>query len=559
MASGARNDWPEVAKFRRLLRDARSPERLAANPLPGAICGPGMPQVADSFLAALRVSLHRLSGRERTVVARYDLAGEPVERICTSMALSRRQFFRDHRSALQRLAALMLPATLENGGAWRGAGAAPATVVCTKRSAAEPPRSAAVPSRSAAVPSLSLASGLRNAGCYDDAIAVLARTCDPKGSEPVRIESTLGIAEILAERGDLEGARRELASATALARQHPGAVRRRVAAQMAIVEGHLIPSHREREETYARAVSLLAALEDAHAGDPDDAAVLVCALHALSLSHDHRGDWRAARHAARRSVRIAERFGLAETPGGLLARANDAMRDARQFGAVDGAPDVLRTCLATALRHGWVQVIGDVAVHFINVNLMRSRYAQALAWHRWLASVDASHLGARTRNFLAVDAAHALTMLGYPSRALDVLRSGGDEGLAFAGAREYWRGEALHAAGDAERALRLGLRALDGAAGAESEKGRARSTRLLANCHHALGHPRRARSALAECMELSERYVSPYDLLLSLATARKIGLHAAGDEAELARLLRGSGADADYGPPSDERVPASLA
>jgi hypothetical protein len=185
---------------------------------------------------------------------------------------------------------------------------------------------------------------------------------------------------------------------------------------------------------------------------------------------------------------------------------------------------------------------------------MRSRYTQALQWSRWISAIDVSCLSARTRNFLAVDSAHALTMLGHPGRALGVLAAGNDEGLAFAGAREYWRAEALHAAGDAGSALRLGLRALDGAACADSQKGRARSKRLLASCHHVLGHARFARKTMSECLDLSEHYASPYDLLLSLAAARRIDRRAAGDEAELARLLRGSAGDAEYGPPAEEVI-----
>jgi tetratricopeptide (TPR) repeat protein len=533
MAADAQRDDRRLGGFRGLLRDARNPKRLRANPLAAAICSAPTAQLCDAFLSALQVSLHRLTPRQRAIVARYDLGRETVEALCSALAVSRRQFFRDHRAALRLLADQMLPPRSHASGT-------PEAVVV--HDAAQPPGSFPAPSQA-------LANGLRNVGAYDEAIALLRPGCDRRNASPVRLASALDIAEIAAERGDTETAKTALIEAKTVASADPAAVHACLAAQLMLVDGHLVPSHREREERYEFAVSLLAADADPASGE-ERGPLLVRVLHALSLSHDHRGDWLAAREAARRAAGAVERFGLGETPFGLLARTNYAMRDARQFGNTDVALETLRSCLAVALRNGWIQVTGDVAVHFINLNLMRSRYVQALQWRRWIAGIDAARLSARTRNFLAVDSAHALTMLGHPDRALAVLQAEGDEGLAFSGAREYWRAEALHAAGDAERALRLGLRALDGAAWAQSQKGQARSKRLLATCHHALGHARFARKSMAECLELSERYVSPYDLLLSFAAARRIDPHIVGDETELARLLRGSAREAEYGPPS---------
>ena len=103
--------------------------------------------------------------------------------------------------------------------------------------------------------------------------------------------------------------------------------------------------------------------------------------------------------------------------------------------------------------------------------------------------------------------------------------------------------------GDATGARALAERALEGAAEAASEKGRARSKRVLARCEHALGHARSARKAMDECLELSAQFVSPYDLLLSLSAARRITSAANGDQAGLARLLRGSAPDAEFSPP----------
>jgi hypothetical protein len=126
----------------------------------------------------------------------------------------------------------------------------------------------------------------------------------------------------------------------------------------------------------------------------------------------------------------------------------------------------------------------------------------------------------------------------------------GDEGLAFFGAREYWRSDALRAAGEATSALELAARALEQATAAGSSKGRARCQRVLASCHSALGHRRVARKAAAECMELSEWFVSPYDLLLSMKMARELDRCYDRDEWRLAELLRGRCSAAAFDPPS---------
>jgi hypothetical protein len=225
------------------------------------------------------------------------------------------------------------------------------------------------------------------------------------------------------------------------------------------------------------------------------------------------------------------------------------MRDARQYGNVDVALETLWICLRTALSRGWIPVVGDIAVHFINLNLMCLQYEQALRWRRWIARIDSSRLTARTTNFLAVDTAHALTMLGQPRLALAVVEAEGDEGLAFFGAREYWRSDALRAAGEATTALELAARALEQATAAGSSKGRARCQRVLASCHSALGHRRVARKAAAECMELSEWFVSPYDLLLSMKMARELDRGYDRDEWRLAELLRGRCAATAFDPP----------
>ena len=527
-------DGVQFAEFRRLMRDLRHPARLRTNRLASRVCSVEPSGLAATLRQAIEVSLFRLPPRQREIVQRYDLEGEPVAETCKALALSRRQFFRDHRAALRRLATFMLEST-------EGA-AAPRLDTA----------SIEIQGRSSMPLSMirTLVAGLRNAGAYDEAIAVLRRACLVHDRPLVRIELWLDLAELAHECGDaaasagaLEQARRTIE----IERTEPGPV---LTARMLLVDGHLACSHLERRTIYREALALLRASAQRWENVGEGGAVLVKTLHELSLSDDHRGDWVAARDAARAAANEARRFGLEETPLGLVVKANHVMRDARQFGDVDAAVRPLKEGLALALRNGWVQAAGDIVVHFVNVNLMRSRYSRALEWKAWIAAVDPSRFTARTRKFLAVDVAHALTMLGRPEQALTALQTGSDEGLAFSGAREYWRAEALRARGNVGEALALASRALDGAADADSGKGKARTKRLLASCHSALGHGRFAHKALSECLELSSSYVSPYDLLLTMAVARQIGGTTKSDERRLALLLRGYTDDREFGPPT---------
>ena len=528
-------DGVQFAEFRRLMRDIRNPARLRTNRLAARVCSVEPSGFAATLRQAIAVSLYRLPARQREIVQRYDLSGEPAGETCKALAISRRQFFRDHRAALRWLATFMLETT---DGA--------------QSAASEPGARFEIPIRGGMPLSMvrTVVAGLRNAGAYDEAITVLRRACLANEQLLARVELCVDIAEIAHERGDAATAADALAQARRIVDVERARLGPVLSARISLVDGHLACSHLDRRTIYREALGLLRATADEWESVAEGGPVLVKTLHALSLSDDHRGDWVAAREAARAAASEVRRFGLEETPLGLVVKANHVMRDVRQFGDADAAVHPLKDGLSLALRNGWVQAAGDIVVHFVNVNLMRSRYSRALEWKAWISTVDPSRFTARTRNFLAVDVAHALTMLGRPEQALVALQSGSDEGLAFAGAREYWRAEALRARGNVGEALALASRALDGAADADSGKGKARTKRLLASCHSALGHGRFAHKTLSECLELSSSYVSPYDLLLTMAVARQIGRTTKSDERCLALLLRGCADDREFGPPA---------
>ncbi len=534
---GGRSGVSPLSALRRLLRDLRTPSRLCANPLAARISCSDAPRLAESIDWALGVSLYRLPARQRAIVVRYDLRRESVTAICKVLGLSRRQFFRDHKAALLRLASLLLSS--------RAARSASALPTCRVGSGSD--------SSSLASVTWSLAAGLLSVGAYAQALDLFTDGSRRGNRADRQIASALNAAEIAIESGRATDAQAMLERIGVLPSNRIFQLHPRLAAHYALVAGHLEESHSKRQESYLRAVAIIERPMLHGEGEAANGTLLARTLHALSLSYDHQGDWIAARDAASKAVDTVKHFLLEDTPIGLVVRANYAMRDARHYGNVDLPLKTLRQCLQLALRNGWMPVIGDLAVQFINLNLMRLDYIQALAWSQWISAAEVSRFAARTRNFLAVDSAHALTMLGHPDRALAFLQdSSSDEGLAFTGAREYWHADALRAAGDIEASLILGSHALDRAASAGSPKGQARCKRLLATCHFALGRAGLARRTITECIELSEQFVSPYDLLLSIIAARRFDRRYDRDEARLFRLLHARGSDANFDPPCYE-------
>jgi len=525
-----------LAAFRRLLRtQGRTPQSLANDPAAIGMCSADEEHRPEAIDRAVNVSLYRLPARMHAVVSRYDLHQESVDEICRAVGLSRRQFFRDHHAALLKLASFVLG---EDVYAARASGDRAAFIEKTEPHV-----------RGSAA--WSLATGLLNIGSYGDALQLLQKERQNASlSIPYRIAMAAEAAAIAVEGGETAIARSELQWIDSLCRREGWTLERRVAAQRELVAGDLETSHAKKQQKYQGALAILDGTPSSEKENPSHARLLAKAFHALSLSHDHQGEWSAARSAARAALDIIEASGLLDSPFGLFVRANYIVRDARQYGNADFALETLWICLKTALERGWIPVVGDIAVHFINLNLMCLQYAQALRWRRWLSGIDSSRLSTRTLNFLAVDTAHALTMLGQPRSALAFVQADGDEGLAFLGARAYWRSDALRAAGDATVALELATTALDQATAGGSAKGRARCQRVLASCHSALGHRRIAQKAAAECMDLSEWFVSPYDLMLSMKMARELDRHYDRDERRLVELLRGRGAPTAFNPPS---------
>ena len=342
-----------LAAFRRLLRpQGRDPESLASDPAAIGMCSVDAEHRPEAIDRAVNISLYRLPARMHAVVSRYDLHQESVDEICRAVGLSRRQFFRDHHAALLKLASFAVGEDVYRAGT---TGGRPSP---TGKSEPHVRGSAA----------WSLATGLLNIGSYGEALELLQQERENAGLPiPYRIAMATEAAAIAVEGGETAIARSELQWIDVLCRREGWTLDRCVAVQRELVAGDLETSHAKKQQRYQGALAILDGTQSLEREDPLQARLLAKAFHALSLSHDHQGEWSAARSAARAAVDIVEASDLSDSPLGLFVRANYVVRDARQYGNADFALETLWLCLKTALERGWIPVVGDIAVHFINL------------------------------------------------------------------------------------------------------------------------------------------------------------------------------------------------
>ncbi len=94
MARPVNTDNPLVL-WRHAMRSLRSGGRLTENPRHAALRD------------RIEIALFRVPARQREVVKRYDLSGEPAVEIQRALGISARQFFRDRRAALTELKTLL--------------------------------------------------------------------------------------------------------------------------------------------------------------------------------------------------------------------------------------------------------------------------------------------------------------------------------------------------------------------------------------------------------------------------------------------------------------------
>ncbi len=493
-----------AAMLSRLLRDLRHPARLQRNPLLTRLAPAPALGTPGAVRTAIEVQLYRLPLRPRTIIERYEMNGEPLAGVAQALSLSRRQLFRDRANGLTLLANLLFE------GEPRGAEA-------LARREAKLEASVAVRDDSVSLAQSAIC-GLRYAGAVSAAIDRLHSLVPVLPSRSQRVDALLQIAEISMDYGDRPTERRILSQLRSLDPNSGDCLEDlRATIRCLMIESDLVTTCDQAVARNELAANLLRqrARGESHRRD---VVLLVGCLCLLYYDYERASLYTAARDAVAEAAALVKHFAMESLPVGVETTIATAYDNARQRGTVGEAIDSLREPLDRCLANGWTALAARIGVACLSLSNMRSRYGEALQWYEWLSSVSASRLPQYDRKMLVVESAHALTMMGRAHQAICTLNGSPDEGYAYVPSVKVRRAEALEALGDVRGAIRDASDALVRSERAHYDKGIARSKRVLASCYDAVGETRLARTHLAECVELSTRSQSAYDLLRAMVT-----------------------------------------
>lgn len=517
MARRPNLDNPLVA-WRRTLRGLRSAGRLAD----------------DGRNAALRhgieIALFRVPARQREVVRRYDLCGEPAVEIQRALGISARQFFRDRRAALTELR-VHLPSLM-----------APRPAVPAAPAASRPMTDASDATLSGRASARSLAQ-TGNAQCLDVLCELARNTADPGA----RMDLLLEVAELALDFDDDGAARNAVESMMSVGNDTskfvPG-LAEYLSARLARAEARLT-------ETYPDAVAKLreavAWLRRSLALSPDaiDAhSALLETLGDMAVLDFEAGNFTSARAASAQAVRVIETFALWTRPRTLEILAMDAALDACLSGHTGSAIAKVSSLLRRAVDSAWSATASRVGADLIGLYGSSGECAYALRWYGRIWPVALKSARPADRWSLTVEAAETYAAAGRPREALAILgRAGGAASCPPRGvpARHAFVASSLLQLGENAKALDEARAALRGYEARRSGRGMGDAHRLIAKSYARLGNLAAAREHISEARPLSERYGMPEGLLCTLNAQAEILRSAAlkTQALELERLLRG--------------------
>ena len=531
--------------IRRLLRDLRNAARIAESPVAALLCaGVPTPDRQAHIVGMLEIALHRLPPRQREIVRRYDLHGETADQVQRALVLSPRQFFRDRSAAIAALAKILGLSDLTRD---RVPGAPP-QVKC------EPPayRGAALV-REIEIARRTLARSFWQTGNVE-CLRVLGELAN-EVREPVRrAEVLLDLADAAIDYGE-EIAAREAERAVAKTLGEDGAVDARSAeyleARLARVHARLACTSIDAEIHYSKAVALL---RHSILPEPEHFGVqfaLAETLSDMALLHFAEGSFTQARAASQEASALIETFRLWSRPKSLETLAMPALLDACLSGRTAAAIASISSLFLRAVDAGWCSTAIRVGANLVGLNSMRGEYEHAIAWYLKITELlppDGAKPGDRT--FLAMEAAHAYTMIGQGARALSILSAlKRGNGCASAEVPTWHRcaADALERLGEEKLALAQAQEALNGYTAQQVPRGMGDAHRLIAVCRAKLGDTRRATEHVMEAQRLAESHGTPYGLLRALAAKAYVVESAPlkKEALELALLLQKLGKSAD--------------
>lgn len=518
MARHPNLDNPLVA-WRRAVRGLRVGGRIGEDPPRAALRN------------GIEIALFRLPARQREVVRRYDLSGEPAVEIQRALGISARQFFRDRCAALTELRA-HLPDPI----APRPAVSAPPPV---------PPRPItnacdAMLSGRASARSLAQTGNAQCLGVLQD----LARNATDPGA---RTDLLLELAELALDFDD-DGTARTAIESVLNADNDTGKLTPGLAeyfsARLARSEARLTESYPDAAVKFREAVAWLRRSVATSPEAIDAYIALSETLGDLAVLDFEAGNFTSARAASADAVRVIESFALWMRPRALEIMAVDANLDACLSGNMNAAIATVSSLLRRAADSGWSATANRLGGDLIGLYGASGECGSALLWYGRMWPVALKSDRPRDRWSLTVEAAGSYATAGRPREALAILSHAKGAGNCPPRELPAWHAyvaSSLLQMGESSKSLDQARAALRGYAARRAGRGMGDAHRLIAKSSARLGDLASARDHIGEARRLSERYGMPEGLLCTLnAQAEILGSPALKVEAlELERLLRG--------------------
>jgi tetratricopeptide (TPR) repeat protein len=484
-----------------------------------------------AFRDSIEIALFRVPTRQREIVRRYDLAGEPAVEIQRALGVSARQFFRDRRAALTELR-MHLPFPMTPRPAVPAAPAMPAQLL---NGAYDVSSSVRARARSLAQ------SG--NAQCLDVLRELARNTVDPSA----RTDLLLDLAEVAVEFDDDRTARDAVASVMH-ARNDAGHLMPRLAdyfsARLARTDARLTASYPDAASKLREAVAWLRRSIAASPDAVDAHAALAETLGDAAVLEFEVGNFTSARAASAEAVRVIESFALWTRPRALEIMAMDADLDACLSGHMAAALPKVSSLLRRAIDSAWSATASRLGADIVGLYGAIGECDSALRWYRRMWPVALNGARPADRWSLTQEAAGSYAAVGRPREALAILNQSKGEAICptrSVPTRHAYIASSLIQVGENAKALDEAGAALRGYAARGAGRGMGDAHRLIAKSYASLGNLTAAREHIAEARRLSERYGMPEGLLCTLNAQADI-LRSSTIKAnalELKRFLRG--------------------
>jgi tetratricopeptide (TPR) repeat protein len=484
--------------LRRSLRELRNEPQPAADPCRATL--------RDS----VEIALFRLPQRQREIVRRYDLYGEPALEIQRALAISPRQFFRDRRAALTALRA-HLP------------------YVITFRPTTSPRVEAAhftTNAGDAALVRRAFARSLAQAG-NAHCLQVLDDLAQTVAEPSARADLLLEVAELATDYDDEPAARRALASAVRVldgAGEVETGLGEYLNGRAARAQARLIESWPEASQKFLEAVAWLR--RSAIFSNAIEANVaLVETLGDIALLDFEAGSFTSARAASSQAVRIVEAFGIWTRPRSLEILAADACLDACLSGHSAAAIATISSLVRRAAESGWSATASRLGADLVGLHAISGKGSEAIRWYErmWPVALEGARPNDRWR--LTVEAAGTYAMMRRPYESLTTLsRAKPGVGCPSAGvpSRHAFAAAALQQLGEHAKALDEARAALHGYVARHAGRGMSDAHRLIARSYAKLCDAQAAQEHIAEARRLSERYAMPEGLLCTVGAQAEI-------------------------------------